>query len=160
MKQGLYLIAPAGGNIEKLIAAFNDAKRESPDALLFDPAGAAPADIAKFRDAVQGADVAFIVKDDIETALKTGADGVQIAYSPDVKKIRGKTDGIALGVMCATRDEAMRAGETGADYIGFDGENAAEMTRWWSELFTVPCVDFNLDAPSPAADFKVAVLTG
>lgn len=160
MKQGLYLIAPADGDIEKLIAAFNNVKSESPDALLFDPAGATPADIEKFKNAVQGADVAFIIKDDVETALKTGADGIQIPCSPDVKKIRKRIGDIALGVMCATRDEAMRAGESGADYIGFDGENAAEMTRWWSELFTVPCVDFNLDAPSPAADFKVALLTG
>lgn len=160
MKQGLYLIAPAGGSIEKKIAAFNNEKSARPDALLFDPAGAAPADIEKFRDTVQSADVAFILKNDVAAALKTGADGVQVVYSPDIKKIREKTDGIALGVVCATRDEAMRAGEAGADYIGFDDANAAEMTRWWSELFTVPCVDFNLDAPSPAADFKVALLAG
>ena len=85
---------------------------------------------------------------------------MQIDYRPDIKKIRSKIGDIALGVLCATRDEAMRAGEAGADYIGFDGENAKELTEWWAELFNLPCVDFNPSDPSDSADFRVKPLGG
>lgn len=161
MQQGLYLIAPAGTDENELTGRFNRfCAGETPDALLFDPADRPFEAVRRFTNAVQTKNVALILKDDIDLALKLPADGVQIPYRLDVKKIRKQTADIALGVICATRDEAMRAGEAGADYIGFDTPDAADLTQWWSELFTVPCVDFNPDRPSTAADFRIAVLTG
>lgn len=158
MKQGLYLTC--GAETTDPIAAFAGEKAERPDALLCDGTGMTEDELRKFAAAVQAENVAFIVKNDIEAALKSAADGVQIDFRPDIKKIRPKIGDIALGVVCATRDEAMRAGEAGADYIGFDGENAGELTEWWAELFNVPCVDFNLSDPSDSADFRVKPLGG
>ena len=161
MQQGLYLIAPAGTDENELIKRFNRfCAGEIPDALLFDPTDRSVESVRRFAQTVQGKNVALILKNDIDLALKLPADGVQIPYQPDIKKIRQRTTEFSLGVLCATRDEAMRAGEAGADYIGFDASNAAELTQWWSELFTVPCVNFNPDRPSPAADFRTAVLAG
>ncbi|HAW33355.1 MAG TPA: hypothetical protein DCX19_01755 [Alphaproteobacteria bacterium] len=158
MKQGLYLIC--GAETPDPITSFAKEKAGRPDALLCDPAGMTDAELRKFAAAVQAENVAFIVKNDVETALRIGADGVQIDYRPDIKKIRSKIGDIALGVLCATRDEAMRAGEAGADYIGFDGENAKELTEWWAELFNLPCVDFNPSDSSDSADFRVKPLGG
>lgn len=161
MQQGLYLIAPAGTDENELKKRFDRfCAEETPDALLFDPAGRPVEAVRRFTNEVQARNVALIFKNDISLALRLPADGVQIPYQPDIKKIRKQTADISLGVICATRDEAMRAGESGADYIGFDTPDAADLTQWWSELFTVPCVDFNPGCPSTAADFRIAVLAG
>ena len=97
----------------------------------------------------QNKGVAFLV-DDRDFCAET--DGLQIPYGPDVAAVRKKYPDIALGVVCRNRHEAMIAGEKGADYIAFDGENATELCRWWAELFTVPCV-FARDGDCREADF-------
>ncbi len=160
MQQGIYLIAPEKTDEKKLIDRFNRFRaKQTPDALLFDPTDRPVDAVRLFIDTVQAGNVAVILKNNIDLALKLSADGVQIPYQADIKKIRKQTESISLGVLCATRDEAMRAGEAGADYIGFDTPDAENLTQWWSELFTVPCVDFNLDRPSSIADFQIVVLT-
>ena len=68
-----------------------------------------------------------------------------------------------------SRDDAMAAGEAGADYVMFgeprrDGytpplAETLERTAWWAEIFQTPCVAFAgaLDAVAPltaaGADF-------
>ncbi len=55
-----------------------------------------------------------------------------------------------------SRDDAMTLGEAGADYVGFgipahveDRETARErrldLVAWWSEIFEVPCVAFDVE---------------
>ena len=146
MKQGLFLICPAGAKADVLgkIAEIGSA-----DAFLYEGTDALP----EIKDAVQAKNIAFIVENDAESAIKLGADGVQVPYEKGLKKLKAALGDLALGVVCSTRDEAMRAGEAGADYIAFDGENAAELARWWVDLFTVPCL--SLDAPCEQADFRV-----
>ncbi|MBO4519972.1 MAG: thiamine phosphate synthase [Alphaproteobacteria bacterium] len=160
MKQDLYLIIPAGLKAERILESFNRfCKDETPQAVLYDPANHTDTDAGKIIKTVQNKDIAVIIRNSAEKALSLQADGVQIAYDKELKKIKKQIGDLALGVICTTRDEAMRAGEAGADYIGFDGENAAELTLWWSELFTLPCVDFNPDRPSEAADFRIRELS-
>ena len=156
MKQDLYLIIPAGlkaDHILKSLASF------PPQAVLYDPAGHSGEQAKQIVKAIQDKDIAVIIKNDVEKALSLSADGVQIAYDKGMKNVRKRIGELSLGVLCATRDEAMRAGEAGADYIGFDGDDAATLTQWWSELFTLPCVDFNPDRPSESADFRIQVLS-
>ena len=153
MKQDIYLIIPAGLTAEHIIKDFD--VNEIPQAVLYDPTGHSDAQAKQIVNTIQDKDIAVIIKDDVEKALSLSADGVQIAYDKEMKNVRKRIGEISLGVLCATRDEAMRAGEAGADYIGFDGENAAALTQWWSELFTLPCVDFNPDHPSEFADFRI-----
>ncbi len=160
MKQGLYLISPAARfSADALIKAVREtAKTRDVDAFLY----AFPEEmnreehcavLKKLIPALQSDNIAVLLKDDVETALKTGCDGVQVAYAPALSKLRKRMPDIAMGVVCATRHEAMTAGEAGADYIAFTGENAAENTEWWSELFNVPCVSLPSETPCPAADF-------
>ena len=101
----------------------------------------------------QSNNIAFLV-DDPDFCEKT--DGLQILYGPDIAAIRKKYPDIALGVVCQSRHEAMIAGEKGADYIAFTGQNAADLCRWWAELFTVPCV-FAQDGDCREADFLLKI---
>ncbi len=159
MKQDLYLIISADLSADQTFAAFEHfCKNETPQAVLYDPTGHTDAAAKQIVRTIQNKNIAVIIKNDAEKALSLQADGVQIAYNADLKKIRKQIGELALGVTCSTRDEAMRAGENGADYIGFEGEKAADLTQWWSELFTLPCVDFNPDRPSKSADFRIRFL--
>lgn len=52
-----------------------------------------------------------------------------------------------VGVACGTRDDAITVAERGADYVAFgdfdDPSPAAaaiDLTAWWGELMTVPCI--------------------
>jgi thiamine-phosphate pyrophosphorylase len=62
-----------------------------------------------------------------------------------------------------SRDDAMTLGEAGADYIAFGAPShlkdrakgrarRQEMIAWWSELFEVPCVAFDVETASEAAE--------
>ena len=146
MKQGLFLICPSGAKADVLNKI---ARIGSADAFLYEGANDLPA----IKNAVQAKNIAFIVENDAETAVGLGADGVQVPYEKGLKKIKAALGDLALGVVCSSRDEAMRAGEAGADYIAFDGEKSTELALWWIELFTVPCLVLN--APCEQADFKV-----
>ena len=160
MKQDIYLIIPAGADAGKITESFDHLHvNEKPQAVLYDPAEHTGTESAQIVRTIQSQDIAVIIKDDAEKALSLHADGVQIPYGKGIKNIRKQIGDLALGVLCATRDEAMRAGEAGADYIGFDGDEAAVLTQWWSELFTLPCVDFNPDRPSEFADFRILPLS-
>lgn len=160
MKQDLYLIIPTGSEATRIIKNFNlFCKKDAPQAVLFDPTGLSDADAERIIRTIQDKNIAVIIKNDVERALALETDGVQIVYDEKIKKIKKQLGDLALGVLCATRDEAMRAGEAGADYIGFDGDDAAVLTQWWSELFTLPCVDFNPDCPSDSADFRICFLS-
>jgi thiamine-phosphate pyrophosphorylase len=58
----------------------------------------------------------------------------------------------------------MLLAEMGADYVAFGTESGTidaidelgELIAWWSEIFVVPCVAWNIDSASGAA--KLAVL--
>jgi thiamine-phosphate pyrophosphorylase len=90
--------------------------------------------------------VAVLIEGSPTVALRAKADGAQIAGADDalaeaVKKLSPKYIVGAAGL--ATRDDAMRAGELGVDYVLFDtGDLDARVERvgWWAELFNTPCV--------------------
>ena len=60
----------------------------------------------------------------------------------------------SIGVFCGfSRDDAMRLAEAGADYVAFgptdEGDSdaidqCAELIAWWSEIFVVPCIAWNV----------------
>lgn len=99
-------------------------------------------------------DVAFIINDRPDIAVKTGADGVHVgqedASYQDARELVG-TDKI-VGVTCKdSRHLAMEAGEKGADYVAFGSfyptttklttsTANAEILTWWQDLFEIPCV--------------------
>lgn len=126
-------------------------------------------DVIKAADALMPIahdfDVAFLINDRPDIALKVGADGVHIgqedASYDDARALLGP-DAI-IGVTCHdSRHLAMQAGEQGADYVAFgafydtDTKNAptrAEpiLLSWWQQLFEVPCVAIGGITPENAA---------
>lgn len=99
-------------------------------------------------------DVAFIVNDRPDLAAELGADGVHIgdedgAYE-DARRLVGED--AVVGVSCYdSRQKAMDAGDSGADYIAFGAffptttkvpksRPEPEILEFWSRMTTVPCV--------------------
>ena len=100
--------------------------------------------IARVADTVrpicQQHDVAFMLADRPDLAVKLDADGVQVgvaAYA-GARRLVGRE--LQVGVVCpASRHLAMEAADAGADYVAFDAADR-ELIEWWSGLFEVPCV--------------------
>ena len=99
-------------------------------------------------------DVALLINDRPDLAIKLGADGVHVgqedASYEEARRILGP-DRI-VGVTCHnSRHLAMEAGEAGADYVAFGaffptGTKQArfhaepDLLEWWSGLMEIPCV--------------------
>jgi len=112
-----------------------------------------PAD--RLIDRIQGANIACLIENDIERAERLGADGVHIAADLEryttARNLLGESANI--GVSCGSdRHAAMELAEAGADYVAF-GPESEDLIAWWSEVFVVPCVAWNVDTPSEAERF-------
>ena len=101
----------------------------------------------------QANDVATIVADDVELALRVQADGVQVGTGhADLRRALGRLhpDRIVGAAGLRTRHEAMVAGENECDYLFFgrlDGDTGAhifdkalDLAAWWSAVFEIPAV--------------------
>ncbi len=94
----------------------------------------------------QARGVAVMVDGDMNVALRAGADGAHLRGADDdlfeaVKKLSPRY--IAGAGDLATRDDAMRAGEAGVDYVLLAPEDPTlllDRVNWWSELFNTPSV--------------------
>jgi thiamine-phosphate pyrophosphorylase len=114
-------------------------------------------------DLVQRSALACLVADDAELAADLRADGVHIAADPTIyaqARMRLGADA-NIGAACGlSRHEAMVLAEMGADYVAFGLEDrrdvdaiehCAELIAWWSEIFVVPCVAWNVAGAEEAA---------
>jgi len=94
----------------------------------------------------QEKNVAVLVENGVNEALRCGADGAHIVGSTDdiaiaIKKLSPRY--IVGAGNLETRDDAMQAGELGVDYVHLvspDSRQLMERIAWWSELFITPCV--------------------
>ncbi len=102
----------------------------------------------------QSRDVAFIVNDRPDLALKLGADGVHVGQDDvpfaEARALLGP-DRI-IGVTCHnSRHLAMEAAEAGADYVAFGAfyptttkepkaRAEPEILTWWQDIMEAPCV--------------------
>ncbi|WP_428247896.1 thiamine phosphate synthase [Ferrovibrio sp.] len=123
--------------------------------------GEQPASDNAFRRAAEAVlplchehDVALLINDRPDLAVKLGADGVHIgqqdASYEEARRLLGP-DRI-IGVTCHnSRHLAMEAAEAGADYVAFGAfyptttkqpkfQAEPDLLAWWSELMEVPCV--------------------
>lgn len=159
-KPRLYLVTPIVKDARAFLPALEaalDAGDVASVLLRLDAADPASAEtIAKTLAApIQSRGVALIVEGDADFALRVGADGLHLPCSGEelraaIKRLSPK---LIVGVgPLAERDDAMNAGEAGADYVAFgafgpeegavDFPVLVERTSWWAELFTTPCVAY------------------
>jgi len=106
-------------------------------------------------EAAAGFDAAILIEGEPRLAARVGADGAHVTGVGD-----RLSDALAslhperiVGVGALRgRDDAMTAGEAGADYVMFgeprrDGwapplAETAERVGWWAEIFQIPCVAY------------------
>jgi thiamine-phosphate pyrophosphorylase len=114
-------------------------------------AGAAKAIVRALAPIAQKRGAAVLVEDDARLAVRAEADGVHLAGEAALDDALGalKPDRIVGIGALADRDAAMRAGETGVDYLMFGGpddpaapDEVAALSAWWAEIFNVPCVAY------------------
>ena len=116
-------------------------------------------------DAAQAAGAAVLIEGAPDLVGKSGADGVHALGENNAREAaeRFKPEKI-LGVGgLRTRDAAMGAGETSADYLLFGDPGKGgevppldaliERLDWWAEIFVTPCVGYaeTLEAVGPIA---------
>ena len=108
--------------------------------------------IAPLLAAAAARDCALLIENDARLAARLGADGVHVAGAGEaleeaVESLKPERIVGAGGL--STRDEAMTAGEIGADYVMFGEPAGGQMTAldrllervdWWAEIFQTPCV--------------------
>ncbi len=74
----------------------------------------------KIKPLCRANDIPFIINDDVDVAVKCGADGVHIGQNDmaaeKVRQIIGED--MILGVSAQTPEQAVKAEEAGADYLG------------------------------------------
>ena len=105
--------------------------------------------IALLCPAIQKRDIAVILEGLPALARETGCDGAHVSAT-DIAAARTLLgEDLQLGASCGTsRDEAMTAGESGADYISFgpasteiDEETSpSALAEWWVSIAELPVV--------------------
>jgi thiamine-phosphate pyrophosphorylase len=123
--------------------------------------------IARLVEIAGAADVALLVENDARLAARVGADGAHVeGAGPELAQALSslQPDRIVGAGRLRSRDDAMNAGEAGADYLMFgeprpDGwtppvAETLERVNWWAEIFQTPCVAFaaSLEAITPLAE--------
>jgi len=143
--------------------------------LLTSKAGGGPltaADAKKSVDFIQSKGAAALVGD-AALARLIRADGVHLGWSKsplenyaEAREILGKR-AIVGADAGKSRHDAMSLAEAGADYIAFgipehveDRDTAflrqCDLVAWWSEIFEIPCVAFDVGLPEHAARLAAA----
>ncbi|MGA2795654.1 MAG: thiamine phosphate synthase [Roseiarcus sp.] len=123
--------------------------------------------VTRLVEIAANAGAALLVDNDPRLAARVGADGAHIsgdggALNDALASL--KPERIVGAGLLRTRDDAMNAGEAGADYVMFgeprrDGftppaEETIERVAWWAEIFEPPCVAYAaaLEDIAPLAD--------
>ena len=117
--------------------------------------GEAKAILAPLLKMAVAADCALILENDARLAARLGADGVHVAGAGEALEEALdslKPERIVGAGALRMRDEAMTAGEKGADYVMFGEPRGAvpamalellvERVAWWAEIFETPCVAY------------------
>jgi thiamine-phosphate pyrophosphorylase len=155
----LYLVTPAIGDPARFAEALGSALAAADvAAVLLRLAPAAERDLINRVKAlaaiVQDTGAALVLDGHPEIAARAGADGAHLsgiaAFMAAAESLKPARIAGCGGLK--SRDDAMAAGERGADYVLFGEPDAGghrpafpaiiERVEWWAELFTIPCVGF------------------
>jgi thiamine-phosphate pyrophosphorylase len=93
-------------------------------------------------------DTALLIEHDARLAARLNADGVHVQAGEVAEAVASLKSQRIVGAGGLTlRDDAMAAGEAGADYVMFGEPGVSpsldatlERVRWWAEIFETPCV--------------------
>jgi thiamine-phosphate pyrophosphorylase len=161
----LYLVTPllSAADADAFGKIFAEALEAAPIAcalVRFAPGSGAhvKAILAPLLRRARAADCALLIENDAGSAARLGADGVHVVGAGadlDTAIKRLKPERIVGAGSLRTRDEAMTAGEMGADYVMFGEPHRGAQTTglaslvsltervvWWAEIFETPCVAY------------------
>ncbi len=149
----LYLITPAldAADVAPFSARFAAALEAGDVAsvlLRLKPGADAKRVIASLAPLAAARDAALLIEDDARLAARLGVDGVHVASDQVAEAVESARGERIVGAgLLRLRDDAMAAGEAGADYVMF-GEPARgvappleatlERVEWWAEIFRDP----------------------
>ena len=160
----LYPVLPAGFDMDAALEVLRDILPLPEVTALRLPCGWTPekAQLSKLVDLLHANGVALIPEVGIPLSntpdsLLGICDGLHVAYVEDLVTLR-KTVGsdMPIGCACDNRDDAMKAGESGADYVAFPAGDL-ELVKWWSSVMELPGVTENV---TTAADASSAITAG
>ncbi|MBS1104475.1 thiamine phosphate synthase [Gluconobacter sp. Dm-62] len=147
----LYPVLPAGFSLDAALDVLRDVLALPEVTALRLPCGWTPekAQLSQLVDLLHANGVAMILEVGLplsgtSQSLLGTCDGLHAACVEDLITLR-KTVGsdMAIGCVCTNRDDAMKAGESGADYVAFPaGEK--ELVTWWSSVMELPGVAENI----------------
>ncbi len=158
----LYLVTPplSAANVDAFGTAFAEVLSAAPVAsalikLAPGSEGEAKVIVAPLLRIAVSRNCALLLENDARLAARLGADGVHVAGAGealDEALASLKPERIVGAGALRMRDEAMTAGEKGADYVMFGEprgaipamalELLAERVAWWAEIFELPCVAY------------------
>jgi thiamine-phosphate pyrophosphorylase len=166
MTTEIYLIAPGDADVGTLQSALSAALSSNPVAALLVPRGERSERdykelVKAIRPAAQGAGAAVLIEGEPGLVRLVGADGLHVtggigAVSAAIEAL--KPDFIVGAGDVRSRDDAMRKGEAGVDYILFgplSGPLAPahrDLAQWWSETMEVPGVLSDPEATAETFD--------
>ncbi|MDS9468112.1 thiamine phosphate synthase [Paracoccus sp. MBLB3053] len=172
----LYLITPVGAAASTVGPLLADVMDRFPVACLRIPGAGTEEDLGRLadlaREIAHARDVAVVIDDHVQLALRHGLDGVHLTDGPrGIRHARKELGADAIvGAYCgASRHDGINAAEAGADYVSFGpcGSTALghgdiaefELFQWWSEMIEIPVVAEGALTPSliaqlaPVSDF-------
>ncbi|MFT8809830.1 thiamine phosphate synthase [Gluconobacter sp.] len=143
----LYPVLPAGFNVEAALEVLRDILVLPEITALRLPPGWTPetTQLSRLVDLLHANGVAMILEvgptlSDTPKSLLGLCDGLHAATIEDLVTLRGKVGSdMPIGCLCTNRDDAMKAGESGADYVAFPAGNL-ELVTWWSSVMELPGV--------------------
>ncbi|MFN3623303.1 MAG: thiamine phosphate synthase [Hyphomicrobium sp.] len=169
----LYVVAAASADPHRLASVLEASGAAT---LLITAGGGTPLAAQAARPLVELAqqrDIAALIDGDAQLARTLRADGVHLPWSKDVaasyaeaREVLGTRFIVGVDVG-RSRHDAMSIAEAGADYIAFGipahvedraaaGERRRELIAWWSEIFEVPCVAFDVESADEARALATA----
>ncbi len=153
----LYLVTPVGAAASTVGPLLADIMDRFPVACLRIPGAGSEDELGRIadlaREIAHARDVAVVIDDHVQLALRHGLDGVHLKDGArSVRYARKELGSDAIvGAFCgASRHDGMNAAEAGADYVSFGpcgasalGHSALaelDLFQWWSEVIEVPVV--------------------
>jgi thiamine-phosphate pyrophosphorylase len=169
----LYVSAPADADPQQVAARLNAAGAATLLIAAREGSALTAAEARPLVELAQKMDIAALIEGDAQLARTLRADGVHLPWSKDIaaryaeaREILGTLYIVGVDVG-RSRHDAMSLAEDGADYIGFGIpahvedrhtalERRLELIFWWSEIFEVPCVAFDVDNTDDAIALAAA----